>query len=80
MQVQILPSALMTCTRCNTTGFLNLHQLPDWLLHHFEHTGDDLAVINFIETEEHHDVCVCDCCDGSGQHINWDKNNPPDCI
>jgi len=51
----------MNCTRCEETGFLNTHQLPDGLLDQ----GID-AVLEWIETNDDHDVQVCDCC-GNGE-------------
>jgi hypothetical protein len=59
----------MICTRCDGMGFLNIEQLPDWLIQHYTATGDHLAVTNWIESEANHDVCVCDCCgDGERWH------------
>lgn len=69
---------MVTCTRCQTTGFLNSEQLPEdigeldcdailkWVL-----ASDDHGVV--------HDVEICDCCsDGEywygtpGQHYGND--------
>lgn len=54
----------MICTRCNGSGFLNIHQLPDGLLDQ----GID-AVFSWIESQNETDVTVCDCC-GNGDK-NW---------
>ena len=53
----------MVCTRCDGTGFLNVHQIP---------VGVDgrEAIEAWIAAQapDSHDVCDCDCCDGSGEH------------
>lgn len=63
------------CTRCDGTGFLNTHQLPDYV------DGYDQGQVTvWIKTVAHkHDVKVCDCCgDGEdwygtpGEHYNAD--------
>lgn len=58
----------MNCNPCEGQGFKNLHQVPDK-----EHEGalasNDYhdAMLKWIEENEEHDVCVCDCCgDGDG--------------
>lgn len=72
----------MHCTRCESTGFLNIHQLPSSLqegltphdvpyLHsHFtiQLTGGEWreTVLKWIENNQDHDVQVCDCC-GNGE-------------
>jgi len=53
---------MTTCTRCQGTGFLNLHQIPDDDL---AYIGDDFigGVLEWIDSQtESHDVIVCDCC------------------
>jgi hypothetical protein len=67
----------MTCTRCDNSGFLNLHQVNDWVLEIFDETGNHQVIIDWINYHEDHDVQVCDCCgDGSewygvaGEHYN----------
>ena len=77
----------MTCTRCEGTGFLNLHQLDD----------DDICdsgvetILSWIDQNDNHDVCICDCCgDGDGwfgepgEHnysgSGWDTSRVPGCI
>jgi len=54
----------MTCTRCEGTGFLNLHQIPD------DECGDgnDETIILWIAKNDDHDVCICDCC---GDEDGW---------
>lgn len=56
------------CTRCNETGFLNLHQLPADVLAQFEQSRKPLPVLAWIDANTEHDVQVCDCC-GNGE--NW---------
>lgn len=51
----------MTCTRCEGTGFLNIHQLPDSI-----DAFDTDAVLKWIEENDNHDVQICDCC-GNGE-------------
>jgi len=61
----------MTCTRCENTGFLNLHQVDDETLRRFDETGDVQVIVDWIDSRERlgeppsHDVSVCDCC-GNG--------------
>ncbi len=53
-----------TCTRCDASGFLNIHQLPDSV------DGYDIdAVMNWVADQDidSHDVQVCDCC-GDGKY------------
>ena len=69
------------CTRCEGTGFLNLHQVDDATLMRFDDLHDAQVILDWIADRDAcgpdgcHDVCVCDCCDGSGRH-DWD--NPHD--
>lgn len=59
----------MTCTRCENTGFLNLHQVDEETMKRFESTGDVNVILDWIKTHEDHDVQVCDCCgDGTDWH------------
>lgn len=46
----------MTCTRCDGSGFLNLHQCPE------EIHGDIEKVLLWIKDNTEHNVSVCDCC------------------
>lgn len=66
-----------TCTRCEGTGFLNMHQIPDETLYTFDWDGSHAEVLKWIEENDDHDVQVCDCCgDGDdwygvpGEHYN----------
>ena len=51
----------MNCTRCEGTGFINLHQLPEVN----PPEGVD-EILKWIDEHEEHDVQVCDCC-GDGE-------------
>ena len=65
----------MTCTRCNGTGFLNIEQVDDETLDHFDSSGDP-------------HVSPFDCC-GNGEPWGWyflpglhdwdDPNDPKGC-
>ncbi len=55
----------MHCTRCDGTGWLNTHQIPDGELNE---DYDDPVQQWLDSTQTEHDVCECDCCDGSGEH------------
>jgi hypothetical protein len=68
----------MTCTRCDNSGFLNLHQLPSDV-----DASDVNAVLEWIKTHDGHDIQVCDCCgDGhgwygeSGEHYKTRDDQP----
>lgn len=51
------------CTRCESTGFLNLKRTPDGL---YDRGGVE-AILNWINNQTRsHDVQVCDCC-GNGE-------------
>lgn len=55
----------MTCTRCEGTGFLNLHQLDGA----YDTMKDPIKEVQewMKEQTEPHNVQICDCCgDGSG--------------
>lgn len=55
----------MNCTRCQSTGFLNLEQVPDEILTAFNKTGDvDLVLSWIIDTASRRDREGCAC------HIN----------
>lgn len=65
----------MNCTRCEQTGFLNLHQVSEHVLAEFDRTGDHSLILDWIATSDD-DVQICDCCgDGHdwhsepGQHV-----------
>jgi hypothetical protein len=79
----------VTCTRCDATGFLNLHQVDEATLARFDATGDPQIIVDWMEANSNHDIAVCDCC-GSGEPWSWhympglhDLNNPehpfPEC-
>ncbi len=75
-----------TCTRCEGTGFINLHQVDDHKITEFESSPDPLLyMITWIGANDKHDVSVCDCCgDGeywyglAGEHYNRDDPLGPD--
>ena len=54
---------IMTCTRCQGTGFINIHQLPD--KNQPEGTDD---ILEWIDNNDDHDVSICDCC---GDRDDW---------
>lgn len=56
-----------TCTRCESTGFLNVHQLPEAELKKLD-DGDLDAILKWIAENKGHDVQVCDCC---GDGDDW---------
>ena len=66
-----------TCTRCSGSGFLNVDQIPESVLctDHIE------KIKNWVQSNEGHDVQVCDCCgDGEewhkipGEHYNGEEH------
>ncbi len=66
---------MTNCTRCDGTGFLNLHQIPS---HEIDKTVRRI-VLHWIKVKSDHDVQVCDCCGDSeawhgvpGQHYGID--------
>lgn len=56
----------MVCTRCEGSGFLNIHQVPDPIRERFDATGEHNDIIAWMDSNSDHDVTVCDCC-GDGQ-------------
>lgn len=72
----------MVCTRCQGTGFLNVHQLPSGLYdamipyqEPYLHSHLSLllvdpdwrdAVLKWMENHSDTDVQVCDCCGNGG--------------
>lgn len=72
----------MNCTRCQTTGFLNIEHVPDSVLIKAENSDDFHAAIQAWAEAHHddHDVVVCDCCgDGDGTwHGDPGDHNPSD--
>ncbi len=65
---EMLEVNVTTCTRCESSGFLNLHQVDEQTLKTFDATGDLNIIQKWIESQtQPHDVQVCDCCgDGAG--------------
>lgn len=58
---------MTVCTRCEGTGFLNLHQVDEETLRRFDDLGEVQVLLDWIASHENHDVSVCDCCgDGEG--------------
>lgn len=77
------------CTRCQGTGFLNLHQVDPETLSRFE-SDEGTAQVIFDWMKAHgdkHDVQVCDCCGNGdewtveerGRH-GWRDPHPYDCM
>jgi len=65
----------LPCTRCKSSGFLNIEQIPEETLSLLNEKG----IIKWIDENFDHDVQVCDCCgDGEtwhgvqGEHYNSD--------
>lgn len=57
----------MTCTRCDGTGFLNIHQIQDKMLNELDEIGAEdfnSKYFLFIDSDDN-DVQICDCC-GNG--------------
>lgn len=59
---------MTTCTRCENTGFLNLHQMNNEDLRQMDIAKDPQEfVLGWIKRNSGHDIQVCDCCgDGEG--------------
>ena len=77
---------MLNCTRCETTGFLNLHQLTDEQTAAAESADDYHQHILAAHCgDDELDVCVCDCCgDGDegwhglpGEHYSSDDPSGP---
>ena len=58
----------MICTRCDGTGFLNLHQVTEETLERFDELGDVAIIQEWIKAHPLSDVQVCDCC---GDGYDW---------
>ena len=56
------------CMRCDGTGFLNTHQMPENIVE----AGLE-AIRAWMLNNDAHDVCVCDCC-GDGE--SWTVEEP----
>ncbi len=52
----------LTCTRCENTGFLNIHSVPDEILQIFDHEGEHKIIEDWIKNGGDPDVTICDCC------------------
>jgi hypothetical protein len=69
----------MNCTRCEGTGFVNLHQVDAETVSRFNDLGDHQVITDWIAAHNDHDVGVCDCCgDGDGWHGEPGKHYGPD--
>jgi len=71
----------LSCTRCESTGFLNLHQIPELNMEEIQKAPDFCnAVLKWIDNNTEHDVTVCDCCgNGEGWYgIPGEHYNPVD--
>jgi hypothetical protein len=49
-----------TCTRCDGTGLLNTHQIPE--IDFDELDSDPDSLLKVIKDNPYTDLCVCDCC------------------
>ena len=52
----------MTCTRCENSGFLNLHQVDDETLKQFDTSGSEAVILDWMKANLDSDVAICDCC------------------
>lgn len=60
---------MTTCTRCESTGFINMHQLPDDIAMLFDNSKDPHDyLLKWLYANLDNDIQVCDCC-GDGE--NW---------
>jgi len=55
----------LPCTRCESSGFLNLNQIPDDVLITLD---SNEAILAWCNQNDAHDVQVCDCC---GDGVSW---------
>lgn len=55
----------MGCNRCEGTGFLNFHQLPQSIQERYDKVGYVDIILAWIIKNDDHDVQVCDCCGNS---------------
>ena len=56
---------MISCTRCEGTGFLNLHQVPKDEAYILDSTE---AIGEWMQKNQDNDVQVCDCCGDSEYH------------
>ncbi len=53
---------MTNCTRCEGSGFLNLHQVDDVTIDRFNDNGEEEVILKWIKFNIDHDVSICDCC------------------
>lgn len=79
----------MTCTRCNTTGFLNTDHLTDEHAELLNELGPEEFLTEFLQEHGelyYPDVTVCDCCGNgldewhgvAGEHYNIEDQRGKD--
>ncbi len=51
----------LNCTRCNGTGFLNLNQVDEEVLAHFEETGDHQIILDWIDERDAQMISAGSC-------------------
>ena len=56
---------MTVCTRCEGTGFLNLHQVPKDEIYFLDSVE---AIGAWMELNQDNDVQVCDCCGDGESH------------
>lgn len=58
--------SVLQCTRCEGTGFLNLDQVDEETLAHFEETSDPQVILDWIADRDHRmeeaGGCSCHVC------------------
>jgi len=80
---------MTTCTRCEGSGFLNLHQVDDETLGKAQQTTDflesDKILLDWVKQHPDSDVQVCTCCGNGeewygipGEHYNDEDPPGPD--
>lgn len=68
------------CGRCDGTGFLNLHQIPDTYIDGLGYGGDWHGRVLDWMSRNTSDVQVCDCCgNGESWHSNFPGHHDDDC-
>jgi len=79
----------ITCTRCENSGFLNIHQLIE--SYEWEIAAEDDCyespepILNWMKQHPESDLQVCDCCGNGevwygvrGEHYNEEDPHGPD--
>ena len=74
------------CTRCDSTGYLNIEHVPDYIMQHAEHGGYHSVIRLWIANDgQETDVVICDCCGNGedwhgtpGEHYNDEDPRGPD--